>query len=497
MRPIAELNGFPAETEAPAKPRDLAAERARLEAERRACADDLAKLTQVLTSLEHDAENAENLHEPALRERLGRLAHLNVEMRAPLHAVLGGIQLLHMEGGLTAAQKCRLDGILAAGTQMLEAVDRAIGLTDPAAEPSDWLPERAPDVGEILKPVRQVQPAPVRPANAGAVPPPGALSIMVVDDIDMNRQIAAAFLRSAGHVVHEAEGGAEAIAAAAATGFDVILMDLNMPEMTGLEAACRIRDLPGARGQTPIVALTALAFDEDVADCRAAGMNGHLSKPFSRAALLDSVRRAADMRPAAPRGDIAPPTIFSLAAFKREASRAEPPSAAAALKMVCGSMGGDARVAYPAAPQEWIECGTAPRAPRHGRARYGARPPAAGNQFVMKLRSIGLARAARLVDSRLTCEPPDDRYRHEFHWLLFVKPGEPHPEAFSATCDLWRWSRSAWRSVSVPGAAFSPDEMYRDGWRYCGPCTDMTARVEIITKPPAVKARGEFESYLQ
>jgi HPt (histidine-containing phosphotransfer) domain-containing protein len=78
----------------------------------------------------------------------------------------------------------------------------------------------------------------------------------------------------------------------ASTDFDLVLMDVRMPEMDGLEATRRIRALGGQRGQIPIVAVTAQVFSEQVAACREAGMNSHLSKPFSPDVLLAAVAKA-------------------------------------------------------------------------------------------------------------------------------------------------------------------------------------------------------------
>jgi PAS domain S-box-containing protein len=123
---------------------------------------------------------------------------------------------------------------------------------------------------------------------------PQALHALVVDDVAMNREIARAFLQNYGHLVTCAEGGAEAVSAAAATDFDVILMDIRMPGMDGLEATRRIRAIPGHRGEVPVVALTAQAFTDQIEECHRAGMNGHLAKPFDPAALHAALNQAVD-----------------------------------------------------------------------------------------------------------------------------------------------------------------------------------------------------------
>lgn len=113
--------------------------------------------------------------------------------------------------------------------------------------------------------------------------------ILIVDDVLMNRDIAGSFLRAAGHGVAFAASGGEAIAFAEDNDLDMILMDVRMPGMDGLEATRRIRAWTGPRGQVPIVALTAQAFADQIEDCRKAGMNAHLTKPFTPEALLDVI----------------------------------------------------------------------------------------------------------------------------------------------------------------------------------------------------------------
>lgn len=119
------------------------------------------------------------------------------------------------------------------------------------------------------------------------------LRVLVVDDVDINREIAQAFLVSQGYEVTCAEGGAEAVAAATNDDeYDIILMDVSMPEIDGLEATRRIRSLPGRRGSKPIVGLTAHVFAEKIAECFEAGMDDHLPKPFTHEALAQVVSRA-------------------------------------------------------------------------------------------------------------------------------------------------------------------------------------------------------------
>ena len=118
--------------------------------------------------------------------------------------------------------------------------------------------------------------------------------ILVVDDVDTNLRLVALMLKSAGHLVETAGSGRAAIEAVCRADFELIFMDIQMPEMDGYEATAHIRNLPAPKNATPIVALTANAMPEEIQRCLDAGMNGHVAKPIERKPLLDAVARFAD-----------------------------------------------------------------------------------------------------------------------------------------------------------------------------------------------------------
>jgi CheY-like chemotaxis protein len=121
------------------------------------------------------------------------------------------------------------------------------------------------------------------PADPVAAAPPAR--ILVVDDLEANRKLIAAYLAQDGHTLQFAETGTQAVQAAGTSAFDVILMDVNLPGLDGLEATRQIRGSGGPNAATPIVALTASVLPEEAARCLAAGMSDHLAKPISRAGL--------------------------------------------------------------------------------------------------------------------------------------------------------------------------------------------------------------------
>jgi signal transduction histidine kinase/AmiR/NasT family two-component response regulator len=152
----------------------------------------------------------------------------------------------------------------------------------------------------------RVQSSPRKPATsdillAGLSP----LRIMVVDDNPVNRQVALAFLKRLGYEADIAVNGADSLTVFERNTYDVILMDMQMPEMDGIEATRRVRrDWPPDR-QPRIVAMTAAAFPEDRAHCIEAGMDDYISKPIDLVELAAALRRVKP-RTGEQRSDLAP-----------------------------------------------------------------------------------------------------------------------------------------------------------------------------------------------
>ena len=114
--------------------------------------------------------------------------------------------------------------------------------------------------------------------------------ILVIEDTEDNRQIIRDLLSSVGYELIEAADGAEGVALAQKERPDLILMDIQLPEIDGYEATRRIRDIPEL-AKVPIIAVTSYALSGDEAKTREAGCDGYVAKPFSPRDLLAKVRQ--------------------------------------------------------------------------------------------------------------------------------------------------------------------------------------------------------------
>ena len=154
------------------------------------------------------------------------------------------------------------------------------------------------------------------------------LRILIAEDNPVNQEVAATMLRKRGHTVDVADNGRVAVELARATRYDVVLMDIQMPELDGYEATEAVRAIPGC-SELPIVALSAHALAGDREQCLARGMNGFLTKPFKSFELFAAAEgwglqgsegsAPTDQQAPAPHG---PPPPMDLEAFKSEMAKA-------------------------------------------------------------------------------------------------------------------------------------------------------------------------------
>jgi signal transduction histidine kinase/CheY-like chemotaxis protein len=222
---------------------------------------------------------------------------------SPFRLVLLDVQMPGMDG-FTVAERIRQRQILTGGTVlMLTSQDRAgdaercrrIGFTHCLVKPITARELR----GALLAAIGRAADANGGPARVPLAPPqaPRPLRVLLAEDNAVNQHVAKALLQKDGHHVTVVSDGAAAVAISAVESFDVILMDVQMPEMCGFEATAAIRARePRSRVRVPIVAMTAHAMEGDRERCLAAGMDDYMSKPISQSGLrrvMADIQRAA------------------------------------------------------------------------------------------------------------------------------------------------------------------------------------------------------------
>jgi CheY-like chemotaxis protein len=141
---------------------------------------------------------------------------------------------------------------------------------------------------DLPVPSSSESPASVTPANPA---PARLLNILLAEDNLINQQVAARRLQKLGHTVEIANNGAEAVAALKARSYDLILMDVQMPEMDGFEATAAIRSMTGEKRRIPIIAMTANALPSDCERCLAAGMDDYIAKPVHQRTLVELIEK--------------------------------------------------------------------------------------------------------------------------------------------------------------------------------------------------------------
>ncbi|HEY0650192.1 MAG TPA: ATP-binding protein [Phenylobacterium sp.] len=161
---------------------------------------------------------------------------------------------------------------LSISRQLVELMGGRIGVSDRRGGGAVFWFELELEAGAALA-------APATDRAEPAVHSPHA-RVLLAEDNDVNALLATEILRQVGLGVERVSNGEQAVAAVARGGYDLVLMDVHMPVMDGLEATRRIRAMPGPAGRVPVVAMTANAMKSDEDACRAAGMDDFVSKPF-------------------------------------------------------------------------------------------------------------------------------------------------------------------------------------------------------------------------
>jgi signal transduction histidine kinase/DNA-binding response OmpR family regulator len=206
-------------------------------------------------------------------ETLGRLFQKFAQADSSISRRFGGTGLgLAISRELTELMEGRLSAESAEGKGSVFSI--VLPLPDAAVQPAD------PDRGQEPKAV------------------PRVLHVLVADDNATNQRLLTAMLRGIGHSVTVASNGRQAVEAVMREDFDIVLMDVQMPVMDGIQAVSHIRALPRPKRDIPILAVTADALHGAADRYRAAGMDGYLSKPLSAADLYRAlVEFTAEQRP--------------------------------------------------------------------------------------------------------------------------------------------------------------------------------------------------------
>lgn len=177
---------------------------------------------------------------------------------------------------------------LAICKKMVESLDGVIGVESEEGKGSNFWFELT--LGVVKDLPRADSEADQEEAYWGAVP----LRILLVEDMDINRQVAEAFLALEGHQVISAVNSVEALQFIQSHTFDLILMDVHLPDMSGLEVCRRIREYKSFNQNTPIIAVTASVQPKEVQQYFRAGMNAVVPKPLDRARLRKAIRQISE-----------------------------------------------------------------------------------------------------------------------------------------------------------------------------------------------------------
>ena len=296
--------------------------------------------------------------------------------------------LLTSAGQRGDGQRCRELGIRgylpkpASRSDLLEAVSAVLGAPTAGrgpAQPSDIVTRHT--IAELRKHLR----------------------ILLAEDNPVNQEVAASMLRKRGHQVDVVADGRAAVQAAAGNAYDVVLMDIQMPEMDGFEATQAIRATPTG-GQLPIIALTAHALAGERERCLSRGMSGYLTKPFKAHDLFAIVEGRGDdggapALPSAPAPAVVPPV--DVETFRQDMRAAGAESAVDSILDTFLATA-DERIA---AVRRALAAGAAPDIDRAAHAFKSASATIGARALADVLRQLEEAARAGAVDQAQTLAP--------------------------------------------------------------------------------------------
>jgi adenylate cyclase len=213
-------------------------------------------------------------------------ARLRHDLRTPLHQIIGYAELIEDEVRDAGQEKFLADlgKIRDAARKALEAVDEAVPPNAPSSAPLVFREPEPPAAGGPEDPPPTIPTAPaVRPPAAPA--DPGAVRLLVVDDNELNRDMLSRRLGGRGFAVEIAEDGEQALARIEQQAFDLVLLDVMMPGLSGIEVLQRLRER-WPESDLPVIMATARDSTEDVVEALRLGANDYVTKPLDFPVVL-------------------------------------------------------------------------------------------------------------------------------------------------------------------------------------------------------------------
>jgi len=213
-------------------------------------------------------------------------ARLRHDLRTPLHQIIGYAELLEDEVRDAGQEKFLADlgKIREAARQALEAVDAAVPSTAPSSVPLVFREPEPPAAGGREDPEPTIPIAPVVRTPAAPLDP-GAARLLVVDDNELNRDMLSRRLGGRGFAVEVAEDGERALARFEREAFDLVLLDVMMPGLSGIDVLRRLRER-WSESDLPVIMATARDSTEDVVEALRLGANDYVTKPLDFPVVL-------------------------------------------------------------------------------------------------------------------------------------------------------------------------------------------------------------------